>query len=82
MSENVLATIGGIRFWAKDLISCGKFGPVFSGKYLNKDNVAVNVAVTRVDRKEFFVHEDVVLCAQGHPYILCCYGFRTDINYV
>jgi hypothetical protein len=78
MSGNILETVGHLIFWQNDLLGAGKFGPIFQGKF----QTLIEVAITKIDQKQFRVDETALLNTRYHPNILGLYCCEKDQNYV
>ena len=77
MSGSVLETVGDLLFRQKKLLSVGKFGPMFRGKFQNK----VDVSITKIWKKEFCVDKDIFGNTLEHQNILLYFGLEENVDH-
>lgn len=77
MSGNILETVGDLVFWQKDLLNVGKLGPIFRGKFQN----SIEVAITRIWKKEFSVDKDILHNTLQHQNILLYYDLEENVDH-
>ena len=77
MSENGLETIGHLTFYQNVMLGSNRFGTIFRGTFQK----TLEVAITRIEKKEFLVDVEILGRVQNHQNILRFYGMEENVDH-
>ena len=75
MSENGLETIGHLTFYQNVMLGSNRFGTIFRGTFQK----TLEVAITRIEKKEFLVDVENLGRVQNHRNIHF-YGIEENVD--
>jgi len=77
MDGKIVETIGHLSFSQDDSLGSNRFGTIFQGTFQK----TVEVAITRIEKKDFLVDSEVLGKSLNHQNILRFYGFEEDLDH-
>lgn len=77
MDGKIVETIGHLSFSQNDSLGSNRFGTIFHGTFQK----TVEVAITRIEKKDFLVDSEVLGKSLNHQNILRFYGFEEDLDH-
>jgi len=77
MGDKILETIGHLSFCQSDSLGSNRFGSIFQGTFQK----TVEVAISKIEKKDFLVDAEVLGRSLNHQNILRFYGFEEDVDH-